>query len=153
VSSTVDGTGPNTADTPPNDGGQASGSSPLAASGPANSTIGPDGTVTTNYADGTKTITTPDGTVTTVSPDGSTNVASTLPPQGTGLSTGAGATDPSDPQQGQQAIGFTNQVHGPSSPSDPTSTISDMPNTAHVQGSPTPGSPAAATTPHKPTSP
>src|ERR1035441_1482282 len=48
------------------------------------------------------TITAPDGTVTTVNPDGSTNVASTLPPAGIGLTTGPGATDPNDPQQGQQ---------------------------------------------------
>jgi hypothetical protein len=103
--------------------------------------------VTTTNADGTKTITTPDGTVTTIQPDGSANVASTLPPPGSGLTTGLGATDPNDPQQGQQPIGFTHQVLGSVSPSDPTATLSDMPNTAHLQGAPTPG------TTHKPTTP
>jgi hypothetical protein len=133
-----------TGDSTPAPGTQPSGASPPGSDPPPGSTP--------------TTITTPDGTVTTVQPDGSTNVASTLPPSGSGLTTGPGATDPNDPQQGQQPIGFTHQVLGSSSPSDPTSTISDMPNTAHVQGTPTPGTTQpgttpTGTTPHKPNTP
>ncbi len=128
--------------------------------GPANSIIAPDGTVTTTYGDGTITKTALDGTVTTVKPDGSTNVNSTLPPPGRGFTTGPGATDPNDPQQGQQPIGFTKHDLSPTSSNDPsqlvdpkatigsTETVSDMPNTAHVQGASTPG-----TAPHKPNTP
>jgi hypothetical protein len=100
-----------------------------------------------------------DGTVTAVDGDGNTNVSSTLPPADTGpFSTGPGATDPHDPQQGQQPIGFTHNVLGPTSPSDPTTSISDMPNTAHVLApGETPGQAPTSTTgstyPHKPTTP
>jgi hypothetical protein len=100
-----------------------------------------------------------DGTVTKVDGDGNTNVSSTLPPAENGpFTTGPGATDPNDPQQGQQPIGFTHNVLGPSSPSDPTTSISDMPNTAHVLApGETPGQPPTSTTgstpPHKPNTP
>jgi hypothetical protein len=124
--------------------------------------------VTTAFSDGSKTITTPDGTVTTLGatdgvPDGSSTVLSTLPPAGSGLTTGPAAVDPNDPQQGQQAIGFTHQVMDSIAPSDPTISISDEPNTAHIQGSSPedsstpsamPGSTALSSkNPHKPHSP
>jgi hypothetical protein len=77
--------------------------------------------------------------VTTLDPNGSTTVVQNLPPgDGGPFATGPGATDPNDPQQGQQPIGFTHQILGPTSPSDPTTSLSDMPNTAHLQGSPDP---------------
>jgi hypothetical protein len=100
-----------------------------------------------------------DGTVTKVDGDGNTNVSSTLPPADGGpFSTGPGATDPNDPQQGQQPIGFTHNVLGPTTPSDPTTSLSDMPNTAHVLApGETPGQPPTSTSettyPHKPNTP
>jgi hypothetical protein len=111
-------------------------------------------------ADGTTTYTNADGISTTVKPDGSTNVSANLPPPGSGLTTGPGATDPNDPQQSQQPIGFTVHDLNPTSSNDPsqlvdpkatigdTESVSDMPNVAHVQ---TPAE--AARIGHKPTDP
>lgn len=161
---------PDSTPTPDSNTVPSSNSGPTAANptpdttppGPANSTIAPDGTVTTTYGDGTTTKTTLDGTETTIKSDGSTNVNSTLPPPGSGLTTGPGATDPNDPQQGQQPIGFTHHELSPTTSTDPskmvdpkatigaTETVSDLPNTAHVQG---PTATGTGTGPHKPPNP
>jgi hypothetical protein len=161
------------ASTPPTSEASTPSATPVAASPFANtspvqpnSTVAPDGTVTS----------TGNGTVTTVKPDGSTNVGSTLPPPGGGFTSGPGYTDPSDPQQGQQPIGFTHHDLGTTTSSDPnqmvdpkatigaTETVSDMPNTAHVvqPGEALPGTGSGSgpgsgsgsgTGPHKPPTP
>ena len=157
-----------TADASPNDQPPSGDTQPTGDSTPVPDTQPSDASPATDNPQSPNaptTIRTPDGTVTTIQPDGSTNVESTLPPSGGGLTTGPGATDPNDPQQGQQPIGFTHQVLGPMSPSDPTSSISDMPNTAHIQGTAAPGatpvepgtsptgSTSAGSTAHKPHTP